>query len=212
MPLSPHNQHFETGQFDGFITHGLCQIQKSFGTFLSSHTFLPVRGDFFALLEDPRRIDGDGVRKLAPGDPQPVDTSHLSFTPDADGRNTLGVDGAILECQQVTINVGETLWFHWAFTRFDWSPANDFAVFAAYEGDHVDTQPIFKNVLTQTIALERQNRWYTDWQAFSWRPVTKFSGTLRWIVSNGISTSHALPRPGGSARPSALLIDCVELT
>ena len=211
MPLPHNNRHFEMGQFNGFTTYGICQIEKSFDTFLRTHTFHPVRGDFFALLEDPRKIDGDGVRKLAPGDPQPVDTSHLSFTPDADGRTTLGVDGAILECQQVTIDVGETLWFHWAFTRFDWSPANDFAVFAAYDGGLTDAQPSYREILTQSIELERQSRWYTDWQAFSWRPGTKFSGTLRWIVSNGISTSVALPRPGGDARPCALLIDCVEL-
>jgi hypothetical protein len=175
------------------------------------HTYQPVSGNFFALLEDPWRIDGVGMRVFSPGDPKPVSLSHLTFAPDADGRTTMAVDGAVLECRNVTINVGQVIWFHWAFARFDWSPANDFAMFTAYEGD-TSQPPIYRTYLAQSLELERQGRWYTNWEAFSWRPTNRFCGTLQWIVANGISTSVPLPRPGGEARPSALLLDCVGLT
>jgi hypothetical protein len=212
MPLPTDNRHFERGDFKGFVTQGMCQIAKSFDAFQGTRTFHPVAGDFFALLEDPRRIDGDGVRALGPGDPKPISLSHLTFMPDAAGQTTLANDGAVLECRDVTIEVGQALWFHWAFARFDWSPANDFAVFAAYSEDGDDDLLVFKVCLAQSLELERQNRWSTNWEAFAWRPTTKFTGTLRWMVVNGISTSVPLPRPGGNARPSALLLDCVDLT
>jgi hypothetical protein len=211
MPLPTDNRHFESGNLNGFVTHGMCLVVKSFDAYLSTHTYQPVSGKCFALLEDPRRINGDGVRVLGPGDPKPVSLSHLSFTPDASGQTTMAVDGAILECRNVTINVGQALWFHWAFARFDWSPANDFSMFAAYEGD-TSQIPIYRVYLAQSLDLERQNRWHTNWEAFSWRPTKKFCGRLQWIVANGISTSVPLPRPGGDARPSALLLDCVDLT
>lgn len=212
MPLPKDNRHFERGDFRGFGTQGMCVVAKCYDAYLGAHTFHPVAGNYFALLDDPRRIDGDGVRVLASDDPKPASLSHLSFTPDANSHTTMATDGALLECRNVTIEQGQALWFHWAFARFDWSPANDFAVFAAYEGSATQEPPIYKVCLAQSLELERQNRWYTNWEACSWRPREKFCGTLRWMVANGLSTSVPLPRPGGDARPSALMLDCIDLT
>lgn len=204
------NWEFESGDLRGFRTEGLCAVARTFDAFRGTYVFHPVGGQYFAVLDDPRRIDGDGARDLNPGDPKPAALSQYTFTPDVSGQTTLAVDGATLECRNVTVDVGQALWFHWAFARFDWSPANDFAMFAAYEGSTVD-EPVYKVYLAQSLDLERQGRWYTNWEAFSWRPTKKFCGTLRWIVANGISTSIPLPRPGGDARPSALLLDCIVL-
>ncbi len=211
MPLPQQNEHFENGDFQGYRTYGICQVAKCFTAFHEIHTFSPVSGSYFAVLDDPRSIDGDGARTAEAAGYPPADTGAWRITPDADGRTTLGKDGAILECRSVRITPGQALWFHWAFLRFDWSPANDFAVFAAYADDKVDQPSTYQAILAQSLELERQNRWYTDWQAFSWRPQTPFSGTLRWIASNGISTSIPLPRPGADARPSALLLDCITI-
>lgn len=211
MSVPQRNQVFQQGEFQGYRTYGICRIAKSFSTFQEAHVYQPVRGEYFALLDDPKHIDGDGVRTPRLGDPPAADTSRWVLSPDADNRTTLGVDGAILECADMTIEAGQALWFHWAFARFDWSPANDFAMFAAFKDGDTEQTPGFKVCLAQSIELERQNRWYTDWQVFSWRPAERFQGTIQWIVSNGMSTSLPLPRPGGGARPSALLIDCVDL-
>lgn len=211
MPHSIDNWEFERGNLDGFVTRGMCTVATMFDAFRGTQVFHPVSGRFFAVLDDPRKIDGDGARIVSPGDPKPAALSALTFTPDASGQTTLAVDGAVLECPEVTIEVGQTLWFHWAFLRFDWSPANDFAMFAAYERG-VTEEPTYKAYLAQSLELERQQRWYTNWEAFSWRPTTRFCGSLRWIVANGISTSIPLPRPGGDARPSALLLDCIALS
>jgi hypothetical protein len=211
MPLPTTNSYFQDGTLQGFTTEGTVRIVESFDAIHGAHHFCPVRGAHFIVLDDPSKIDGDGARKPAPGDPKPADTTRFTFTPDADNKTTLGVDGAILECRNVLIQPGQTLWFHWAFARFDWSPANDFALFVAYEDGRTDGPPAYTCVLAESLVLERQTRWFTDWQAFSWRPATPFNGTLQWIVSNGISTTLPVPRPGGNARPSALLLDCVEL-
>lgn len=211
MPLSTDNWEFERGDLSGFVTHGICMVAKTFDAFGGTQVFHPVSGRFFAVLDDPRKIDGDGVRVVSSRDPKPVSLSHLTFTPDASGQTTMAVDGAVLECANVTIEAGQALWFHWAFLRFDWSPANDFALFAAYPGDTA-SEPIYKAYLVQSLELERQNRWFTNWEAFSWRPTQRFTGALQWIVANGISTSVPLPRPGGDARPSALLLDRIALS
>jgi len=211
MPQLTDHWEFERGDLRGFTTEGLCTVVKTFDAFKRTHVFHPVSGQFFAVLDDPRRIDGEGARVLNPGEPNPVSLSQYTFSPDVSGQTTLAVDGATLECRNVTVEVGQALWFHWAFTRFDWSPANDFAMFAAYEGSAVD-EPVYKVYLAQSLDLERQGRWYTNWEVFSWRPTKRFCGSLRWIVANGISTSIPLPRPGGDARPSALLLDCIALS
>jgi hypothetical protein len=212
MPLSTDNWEFEQGNLDGFVTQGMCMIVKSFDAFRGTQVFHPVSGKYFAVLDDPRKVDEDGSRVMKARDPKPVALSHLTFTPDASGQTTLAVDGAVLECSDVTIEVGQALWFHWAFLRFDWSPANDFAMFAAYDDRETSQELIYKAYLAQSLELERQQRWYTNWEAFSWRPTKRFCGSLRWIVANGISTSIPLPRPGGDARPSALLLDCIALS
>jgi hypothetical protein len=211
MPIPNLNSGFQQGRFDGFVTRGPCAVVKSFQTIHASHTFRPVTGDYFAVMDQPEKIDSDGARRLDPGDPPPIDTSAFTFSPDADGKTTLGIDGAMLECQDVRISAGRSLWFHWAFARFDWSPFNDFAVFTAYPDDRVAAPPFYKEVIIQSIDLERQSRWYADWCVFSWRPETDFRGTVRWIVSNGLSQSIPSPRPGANARPSALLLDCIEV-
>ncbi len=211
MPLPRHNAHFEQGDFRGYTTKGICQIAKQFSAFNESRVYLPVSGSYFAVLDDPRDIDGDGARTTEAAAYPPADTTQWSLTPDADGRTTLGSDGAILQCEAVTIEPGQALWFHWAFARFDWSPANDFAVFEAYADHALDQPPLYHVTLVQSLELERQNRWSTEWQVYSWRPAMPFTGTVRWIVSNGLSTSIPLPRPGGKARPSALLLDCVKI-
>ena len=185
-------------------------VVKTFDAFRGTHVFYPVSGQFFAVLDDPQRIDGDGSRVISSRHPKPVSLSQYTFTPDVSGQTTLAGDGAILECCDVTIEAGQAVWFHWAFARFDWSPANDFAMFAAYEGEPTG-EPTYKAYLAQSLELERQGRWYTNWEAFSWRPTKRFCGSLRWIVANGMSTSIPLPRPGGDARPSALLLDCIAL-
>lgn len=210
MPLVTDNWEFEKGDLCGFMTQGMCMVAQTFDAFRGTYVFHPVSGQFFAVLDDPRRIDGDGARIVNPGDPKPAALSQYTFTPDVSGQTTLAVDGAILECHNVTVEAGQALWFHWAFARFDWSPANDFAMFAAYDGSTAN-EPLYKVYLAQSLELERQGRWYTHWEAFSWRPAKRFCGTLRWIVANGISTSIPLPRPGGNARPSALLLDCIAL-
>ena len=133
MPLPTTNSYFQDGTLQGFTTEGTVRIVESFDAIHGAHHFCPVRGAHFIVLDDPSKIDGDGARKPAPGDPTPADTTRFTFTPDADNKTTLGVDGAILECRNVLIQPGQTLWFHWAFARFDWSPANDFALFVAYE-------------------------------------------------------------------------------
>ena len=97
MSLPKDNCNFECGDFRGFNTEGLCFVTKSFDAFLRQHTFYPVAGTCFAVLDDPRRIDGDGNRKPAPADPKPATLSHLTFTPDANGQTTLAGDGAVLE-------------------------------------------------------------------------------------------------------------------
>ena len=210
MPGTTDNWEFERGDLSGFKTQGMCSVVKTFDAFRETYVFHPVSGQFFAVLDDPHRIDGDGSRVVQPGNPKPAALSQYTFTPDVSGQTTLAVDGAVLECCNVTIKAGQVLWFHWAFARFDWSPANDFAMFAAYDQDTQD-EPIYKAYLAQSLELERQGRWYTNWEAFSWRPTTRFCGTLRWMIANGISTSIPLPRPGGDARPSALLLDCIAL-
>jgi len=211
MPLPTRNPYFQDGTLDGLVTHGAVRIVESFDAIHHAHRFLPVRGAYLIVLDDPWNIDGDGSRAPAPGDPPPADTSKFSLLPDANGQTTLGVDGAILECREVVLTPGQTLWFHWAFARFDWNPANDFALFTASSGSGAAAQVVCTLPLIQSIELERQSRWYTDWQVCSWRPTEPFSGTLRWIVSNGISTTVPIPRPGGGARPSALLLDCIEV-
>ncbi len=211
MPLPTTNSYFQDGTLQGFATEGIVRIVQSFDAIHGAHRYSPVRGAHFIVLDDPAKIDGDGARKPDQGDPKPADTTRFTFPPDADGKTTLGVDGAILECREVTIQAGQTLWFHWAFARFDWSPANDFALFAAYNGANTNAPPVFSRRLAESLELERQNRWFTEWQAFAWCPAATFTGTLRWIVSNGLSTALPVPRPGGDARPSALLLDCVEL-
>lgn len=209
MPLPNDNRHFQRGDFDGYATHGKCKIAESFKTLHRNHTFQPVRGKFFAQLDDPLDITPKGVRK--PGGVPPANLSHLTIKPDSAGRITRGVDGSVLECPNVTIKSGQALWFHWAFARFDSPPYNDFAMFAAYLPGDVDfVNPVFDTCLVQSLVLESQARSYTDWQAYSWRPEKEFFGTLRWIVANGISTTNG-STVGGSARPSALLIDCIEL-
>lgn len=210
MPHLMDNWEFERGDLSGFTTEGLCAVAKTFDAFRGTYVFHPVSGQFFAVLDDPRKIDEDGARVLRQRDPKPASLSQYTFTPDVSGQTTLAVDGAVLECCDVTIKAGQALWFHWAFARFDWSPANDFALFAAYDRDAQD-EPVYKAYLAQSLELERQGRWYTNWEAFSWRPTKRFCGSLRWIVANGISTSIPLPRPGGDARPSALLLDCIAL-
>lgn len=210
MPRSMDNWEFEKGNLDGFVTQGLCAVAKTYDAFMGTHVFHPVSGTFFAVLDDPHKVDEDGARVMKPTDPKPAELSHFTFTPDVMGQTTLAVDGAILECPEVTIEAGQALWFHWAFLRFDWSPANDFAMFAVYEKGTAH-QPLYKAYLAQSLELEHQQRWYTNWEAFSWRPTTRFCGNLRWIVANGISTSIPLPRPGGDARPSALLLDRIAL-
>ncbi|WP_141654399.1 hypothetical protein [Candidatus Nitrospira nitrosa] len=210
MPYLRDNWEFERGDLSGFSTEGLCRVANTFEAFRGTQVFHPVSGNFFAVLDDPRKVDEDGARVVKPRDPMPAALSHLTFTPDVSGQTTLAVDGAILECPDVTIEAGQALWFHWAFLRFDWSPANDFAMFAAYEKGAAQ-EPLYKAYLAQSLELERQQRWYTNWEAFSWRPTRRFCGSLRWIVANGISTSIPLPRPGGDARPSALLLDCIAL-
>jgi len=212
MPLPSANSYFQDGTLQGFGTQGAVRIVQSFDAIYGAHRFEPIRGMHFIVLDDPAKIDGDGTRTPSPGDPKPADTRRFTFAPDADGRTTLAADGAILECADVSIQPNQTLWFHWAFTRFDWSPANDFALFAAYHGGHTGGSPTFTCLLAESLQLERQNRWFTEWQAFSWRPTTAFNGTLLWIVSNGISTTIPTPRPGANARPSALLLDGVELS
>ncbi|HQU28661.1 MAG TPA: hypothetical protein PKZ24_05855 [Nitrospirales bacterium] len=211
MAVPQDNRFFQRGGFEGFTTYGLCQIVTSFEAYRGVHTFHPVRGEFFAVLDDPRKIDGDGARKKTSRGPKPADTSYLSLSVDSDGRTTVGADGAMLECANVKIDAGKSLWFHWAFSRFDWSPGNDFAVFEAYDGNGTHGSPVYRQLLTQSLDLEKTSQWYSDWRVCAWRPDTNFSGTLRWVVSNGLSTSTGLPRPGGAARPSALLIDCVEI-
>lgn len=211
MPQSSDNWQFEQGDLSGFVTQGSCTVAKTFDAFKGTYVFHPVSGKYFAVLDDPRRVDGEGARVLRPGDPKPARLAQYTFTPDVSGQTTLAVDGALLECRNVTVEAGQALWFHWAFARFDWSPANDFAMFAAYEGETTQ-EPMYKAYLAQSLELERQQRWYTNWEAFSWRPTKRFCGSLRWIVANGISTSIPLPRPGGDARPSALLLDCIALS
>lgn len=210
MPQMADNWEFERGDLSGFETQGMCTVVKTFDAFRGTHVFYPVSGQCFAVLDDPRRIDGDGSRVLSPGYPKPISLSQYTFTPDVSGQTTLAGDGAILECRDVTIEAGQALWFHWAFARFDWSPANDFAMFIASDGETAG-EPTYKAYLAQSLELERQGRWYTNWEAFSWRPTKRFCGSLRWIVANGMSTSIPLPRPGGDARPSALLLDCIAL-
>lgn len=211
MPLPQNNQNFEQGDFGGFTTYGICQIAKDFGAWNHMHTYLPVSGKFFAVLDDPRAIQGDGTRTPEAAAYPPANTSHLTLAPDADNRTTLGTNGAILECADVTIAQGQTLWFHWAFARFDWSPGNDFALFEAYASGQLDRPPTHRIALAQSLELERVNQWYTGWQAYAWRPATPFTGTVRWTVSNGMSSSIPIPRPGADARPSALLLDCIHI-
>lgn len=211
MSLPTTNQHFEQGDFRGFTTYGICQVAKDFRAWRDVHTFAPVSGRFFAVLDDPRDVTGDGARTATAAAYPPADTAHYTLSPDADHRTTFGADGAILECCDCTIAPGQSLWFHWAFARFDWSPANDFALFEAYECGDLTKPPTTRILLAQSIELEQMNRWYTDWHACAWRPQTPFNGTVRWVVSNGMSTSNPWPSPGANARPSALLLDCIKI-
>ncbi len=210
MPGTTDNWEFERGDLNNFETQGMCSVVNTFDAFRGTYVFHPVSGQYFAVLDAPHQIDGDGARVMQPGNPKPAALSQYTFTPDVSGQTTLAADGAVLKCCDVTIKAGQALWFHWAFARFDWSPANDFAMFVAYDRD-TQNEPIYKMYLAQSLELERQGRWYTNWEAFSWRPTTQFCGSLHWIVANGISTSIPLPRPGGNARPSALLLDCIAL-
>jgi hypothetical protein len=211
MPLPQDNRQFELGNFTGFKTYGLCRVAESFKTLRAAHIVRPVRGSCFAVLDDPEAIDDRGARKPAASGIPPADTSKLTIPRDRNNNFTIGEDGAILECTDVTLEAGQSLWFHWAFARFDWSPSNDFAMFNAYAEGHIDDGPTYAVVLQESLELESMNRWYSDWRVHAWRPARKFHGTLRWIVSNGLSTSLPEHTSGSSARPSALLIDGIDI-
>jgi hypothetical protein len=212
MPLPEDNTCFEKGTFEGFATQGLCRVMKEFPAFMNVDQLRPFRGQYVAVLDDPHKIDSDGARRLDPTDPLPADTSPFGFPNDAAGRVTIGVDGAILECRDVTIEAGQAIWFHWRFARFSWSPFNAFALFETSANEMPGTDPVHRAILAQSIQLEDQNVLYTPWTAYAWRPTARFSGTLRWVVSSGFSTTNPSAMGRVSGRPGALLIDSIELT
>lgn len=203
----------------------------------------PACGSRFLVLDDHTAVKPLGEREPSTtlvNQPQ-IDTRSIIFDDDEDNR-TYGEDGACTDVH-VVIAADEQFCFRWKFIADDQGVFNDFALVVAYPDSETPPPPLPHNpdqspqppsllegaeIIALPLAQKRSGTTNTNdhpnWQAdFCWRPPGGFSGTVRWIVSNGMR----LPRnrhdptkfneptpqslPSRLAFPPTLLIDCVRI-
>ncbi len=222
MPIPATNQSFKQGNFSGYTTHGRCEVVDKL-TFQSpfhsrSIEIKPVGGGRFFAVLDPNNdatVDGNGARKRAiSGFEVPADTMAYNFQDDFTGMMTFGIDGAILEINNVSIKHNQALHFRWQFLGYDTIDGglNDFALFDACHGVHANpANPCYRKVLAH--ALDLSGTGYTGWNNWIWQPDRDFTGVLRWVVSNGVMDNQPPTSITSSmtARPSSLLIDIIKI-
>lgn len=212
------NARFQRGDFTGLRTAGICFTANAFPLPDSAGQVRPVHGDFLAVLDDWRACDDDGERIDSAGAPgvKPADTQAFEFA-DPLGRRTYGADGAWVDLEDVTIAAGERLRFFWKFISPLQGRYNDFALFLAYpDGDVTAPRQPVRTPLAQMSDPARNTLFDTDWCVSVWEPLGGFTGTLRWLVSNGERRGANDRPPGPTARrrfstPSTLLLDAIEI-
>ncbi|MCF6250550.1 MAG: hypothetical protein L3J75_04655 [Methylococcaceae bacterium] len=220
MSFPVNNRGFKQGDFSGYIKQGRCDVilEFSFISPFTSNTSIirPVgSGKFFAILDIPTLIKADGNRKPSSAEiPKPADTRAYQFIDDFSGMTTFGIDGAILEIDNVTVKLGEALVFRWRFLSYDTIAGgnNDFALFDACHDAHADPSArCYRKVLAH--ALDLSGAGDTGWVNWRWQPNQDFNGVLRWIVSNGVLSNQPPAAISNSmrARPSSLLIDMIKI-
>jgi hypothetical protein len=138
----------------------------------------------------------------------------LNFT-DSDGRTTFGADGAWVDLNNLHIAAGERLVFFWKFISRPQGNFNDFAWFLAFPDGDLSKPPLHPVgvPLAQMSSSATNTLRNTNWNASTWQPPTGFTGTVRWLVSNG---ERRKTRPGRQARrrfsnPSSLLLDAITI-
>ncbi len=222
MPIPATNQSFKQGDFSGYTTYGRCEVvhklifQSPFHS--RSIEIKPVGGGRFFAVLDPNNnntVDGNGARKLSiAGIGAPADTTAYNFQDDFTGMMTFGIDGAILEITNVSIEHNQALHFRWQFLGYDSIAGglNDFALFDACHGPSANpANPCYRKVLAHALDLSGAGN--TGWNNWIWRPDHDFTGVLRWVASNGVMANQ---RPSSitsslTARPSSLLIDIIKI-
>lgn len=201
----------------------------------------PACGSEFLVLDDHTAVDNQGAREASAtlANNPPIDTRSITFDDDEDNRS-YGEDGACADLD-VVIAGDEQLCFRWKFISDDQGLFNDFALVVAYPGTPPQTRPYDPTqpprppsllegaeIVALPLAQKRSGTTNTngnnEWQAdFCWRPQGGFSGTVRWIVCNGMRlprnrhdpTKFNEPTPQSLlsrlAFPPTLLIDCVRI-
>ena len=210
----PLNNRFFQNDLNGYQLHGRNSCVDVFDYPVNDSTgatksIFPIRGGRIAVLDDKAfdpltgRINGNGLAA-------PCDTSQFKV------GSTTGIDGAILECRDVSISANSALWFIWAFVPFEPRTSNtfnNFAMFAAYrksdlgpDGDFSGVTPFYSEVLAQSKKITNSQRKNLFWQASAWQPDSHFNGTLCWIVSTGKFTSTSK-----QPHPAVLLLDTIDV-
>lgn len=202
------NRGFEK-KLEGWLTAGPVYAETSY--LGRRRIYTAVEGEFFARLDSLRPLTSNNLRDLidVPPEHTPIDTSYIALT-NSDGTVTHGVDGAYLECANMTIPVGHSLHFKYNFIAGDEINKNDFAVLEFYPNGATDSPPSVRILIHNTRLLAAAERAQTGWVPCL--PVQfpqEFIGTVRWVVSNGRSLNMSLLE--GQAKPSCLLLDDVQI-
>jgi hypothetical protein len=156
----------------GYKTAGNVFLERSFKDMWDNFYF-PKDGTYLARLDDPYAINSNGAR-TAQADQKAIFTNKISYIHN-NKEETRGADGAYLELDEdVTIPLGKSLLFHYAFIACDGLPRNDFAVLEAYPTGA--TNPVRKlicdirSLRAPNNATFRPRGLSTDWLVFSWHP------------------------------------------
>ncbi len=215
------NNLFQKKDLTGLVPRGRCFVTDAWPLPRGGADVLACHGSHFAVIDDYTAVANNGARIASGHSPaDPVDTEAFGF--DQDGNRTYGCDGAWLDLEGLTLAGGEGLSFSWKFISDDDHPYNDFALFVAFAG-HAGNVPdgavgtlAMGGPLAQDRDPHTNTAGNTVWNIVTWRPPGGFSGTVRWLASNGMRLPQGSQPSAGSlvkrrARPPSLLLDCVEI-
>lgn len=174
--------------------------------------FVPCDGGWFVRIDDPRAIDSDGLR-TPEAQAAANDFTNVAWLPHLHPDDTLtyGGKGAWLECQNVNVPKGKTLWFRYAFLRFGSLPANAFAALLAFPAG-ADPLPLVWIFDVKQLEEDQFGANQTEWTECFVNDINAsadFLGTIRWVVGTGhnVADKQAIPDGTRFARPGCLLID-----
>jgi len=224
MSLPSNNASFQKGNFQGFKTRGLAKVESSFDPFIHSRgtRITPDSGRYFARL-DGAGLLGSGIQLDANGNRRSNTYAvfkDISF--DSGWGTTTGGHGAWLKSEDISLAVGESIFFDWQFILTQpYHPDPLHNAFAAVRLLPSNTSvPSAMHVLIEARAMA-----YMDllgvYQSPAWRHASipwsgtaPFRGTVQWLVSSGhcvSSTSHTSDQKIACTWPACLVIDHIRL-